>query len=181
MQTDQRATTGRTDTVQGGRAHPDEARRDGSSALYGTSLPRALTRFVTRYFVFSGRASRSEFWWWFLSFAVVSVVLSFVNKAMVPPVQSADAGAILGYAVQVSTLQLIWALVNFIGAASLTIRRLHDAGISGWWWFIQLVPGPGQIAMVVLVALPERASGARFERLQSSETPRRGSTLTPTR
>jgi uncharacterized membrane protein YhaH (DUF805 family) len=163
MQTGQQATTERPGTGRDDNLHRPDHGRDDSSALYGASLPRAWARFVTKYVVFSGRASRSEFWWWFLGFAVVSLVLSFVNKAIVPPVQSADAGAILSYTVQVSTLQLVWALVNFIGAASLTVRRLHDAGISGWWWFIQLVPVAGQIAMVVLVALPERATGGRFD------------------
>ena len=125
-----------------------------SSALYGVGPVTAWRRFVTGYFRFSGCASRSEFWWWLLGFVVVSLVLSFVNKAYVAPPTSAAAEAVLDYTLQVSVLQLIWTALNFVGAASLTVRRLHDAGLSGWWWFVQLVPLIGSIAMIVLVALP---------------------------
>ena len=128
------------------------------SALYGATPPQAWRRFVRKYVTFSGRASRSEFWWWLLAFGVVSIVLSLVNKAIVPAPVSGDLGEVLAYSAQVSVLQLVWALVNFVGAISLTARRLHDAGLSGAWWFIQLVPVLGSITMIVMVALPTRTA-----------------------
>jgi len=137
---------------------------DRGDALYGATPLQAWRRFVTKYVAFSGRASRSEFWWWLLAFAVVSIVLGLVNKAIVPAPASGDTATVRAYSLQTSILQLIWALLNFVGAAALTVRRLHDIGLSGGWWFVQLVPGIGSIAMIVLVALPTAASGARFER-----------------
>ncbi|GGL63261.1 hypothetical protein GCM10011575_22170 [Microlunatus endophyticus] len=128
---------------------------DNGGALYGATPPQAWRRFVTRYVVFSGRASRSEFWWWMLAFVVVSIVLSFVNKAVVGPAPT-DPDQVLHYTLQTSVLTTIWSLINFVGAASLTVRRLHDIGRSGWWWFIQLVPVIGSIVMIIFVLLPPR-------------------------
>ena len=142
---------------------PGPATDNRDSALYGATPFQAWRRFVTKYVVFSGRASRSEFWWWLLAFAIVSLVLAFVNKAIVPVPSSADSAAILQYSVKVSILQISWALVNFVGGSSLTVRRLHDIGRSGWWWFIQLVPIIGSIAMIVMVAFPSSPAGARFD------------------
>lgn len=131
------------------------ATRSNADACYGASAPQAWRRFVTKYFVFSGRASRSEFWWWMLAFVVVSVALSLTNKAAVGPAPTGP-DAVLHYTVQTSVLSTAWSVINFVGAAALTVRRLHDTGRSGWWWFIQLIPVIGSIVMVVLVLLPTR-------------------------
>lgn len=133
------------------------------SAAYGCGPVAAWRLFVAKYFRLSGRASRAEFWWWLLGFALVSVLLSFVSRAVVPAPTSADPAVVFDYSLRVSMLQLIWAALNFIGAIALTVRRLHDIGLSGWWWFVQLVPVVGSLAMIVLVALPSRAYGSRFD------------------
>lgn len=133
----------------------DDSQADTGGALYGASPVQAWRRYVTKYFVFSGRASRAEFWWWMLGFVVVSIVLSLINKAVVGPAPTTtDLGMIMSYTLQTSILTSAWALLNFIGAAALTVRRLHDTGRSGWWWFIQLILGIGSIIMIIFVLLP---------------------------
>lgn len=123
-----------------------EHRPTSRHALPGSTPSQAASRFVTRYFTFAGRASRSEFWWWLLTFVVVSIALALLNKAIVGPAPStAESTAILQYSFQTSILQLVWTAVNFIGAAALTVRRLHDIGLAGAWWFIQLVPKWGRL------------------------------------
>jgi len=128
---------------------------DQDGAQYGASAADAWRRFVRKYFVFSGRASRSEFWWWMLAFVVVSVGLSLINKAAVGPAPT-DPSAVWHYILQTSVLSTLWSLINFVGAAALTVRRLHDTGRSGWWWFVQLIPVIGSIVMIVFVLLPTR-------------------------
>lgn len=141
----------------------NRSQRNNGSALAGANPVQALSRFISRYFSFSGRASRSEFWWWLLSFVVVSIALGILNKAIAgPPPTTGDPVTILQYSMRTSVLQLIWAALNFVGAASLTVRRLHDVGLSGWWWFIQLVPLLGSMTMVIMVAMPGTPSGPRF-------------------
>ena len=43
--------------------------------LRGASFGQAFARFFKKYVIFHGRASRSEFWWWFLANFVISGVL----------------------------------------------------------------------------------------------------------
>lgn len=45
---------------------------------YGISFGGAVTRFFKKYATFSGRASRSEFWWWYLVNVVVAIVLGIL-------------------------------------------------------------------------------------------------------
>ena len=75
---------------------------------------------------FSGRATRSEDWYFFLFNTIVSTVL-----AAVPMV----AG--------------IWMLVALVPGLAVAIRRLHDAGKSGWYYLWLLVPIVGTILVLV--------------------------------
>ena len=70
-----------------------------------------------KYFVFSGRATRSEFWWFFL-FALVSIIVVF----FVPVV-----GWVYAIAMQIPVLAVM-------------VRRLHDLNLSGWWALVWLIP-----------------------------------------
>ncbi|WP_298228535.1 DUF805 domain-containing protein [Gryllotalpicola sp.] len=47
--------------------------------LYGATFGQAFTRFWQRYALFYGRASRSEFWWWFLVNVLVGGALSALS------------------------------------------------------------------------------------------------------
>ena len=112
-----------------------------------------------------GRASRSEFWWWFLIYAGVGVLLSIANQVVVgaAPAGQTDTATIIRHAVAVSIASTAWSLVNLVGGITITVRRLHDTDRRGWWWFIQLVPILGSITMIILVALPTDPAGRRFD------------------
>jgi uncharacterized membrane protein YhaH (DUF805 family) len=143
-----------------------------SQPLYGASIIDAQRRFWRKYLTLSGRASRSEFWWWMLVFIAVSLLLSLVNRQVVEPLGGAPSNhAILVYSAETGVLSTLWSLLNLVGAVSLTVRRLHDTNRSGWWWFVQLIPGLGSVAMIVLVALPSRHEGRRFDAPVASGTP----------
>jgi hypothetical protein len=47
--------------------------------LYGATFGQAISRFFKKYATFSGRASRSEYWWWVLASAIISAVLSWLS------------------------------------------------------------------------------------------------------
>ncbi|RTL21703.1 MAG: DUF805 domain-containing protein [Burkholderiales bacterium] len=87
-----------------------------------------------KYADFSGRASRSEYWWFFLFSILASLV----------------AGAI-GYVA--STIVFLGLLLPSLAAAT---RRLHDTGKSGWWQLVGLIPVVGFIVLVVLLAMESR-------------------------
>jgi len=84
---------------------------------------------------FSGRASRSEFWWFFLFSFLLSVAISFVCS-------------ILGFSVDsTSTVTSIVGLVLILPGLGLWWRRLHDTGHSGLW-FLLVFTGIGIILLI---------------------------------
>ena len=101
----------------------------------------AVKLFIANYFNFSGRASRSEYWWFVLAMVIASFVCGMIDGLFWTIVQSISLGidnindpteplVIASYFV---TLNNLLALVTFIGWISLTVRRFHDRGFSGWW------------------------------------------------
>lgn len=87
---------------------------------YGIGLGGAIGRYFRKYATFSGRASRSEYWWAWLFVGVVTAVLSVLTK--VPGV--GEGFGIAG---------LIWLVATIIPNLSLGVRRLHDSNRSGWF------------------------------------------------
>ena len=63
-----------------------------SQPLYGASIGQAITRFFKKYATFSGRASRSEYWWVYLMNSVIGMVLVFALLPSNPDGARFDAG-----------------------------------------------------------------------------------------
>ena len=76
-----------------------------------------------KYFVWKGRASRSEFWWFYLFCILGSIVTTLVDLIYGVPV-----------------LNTVFILATFFPTLSVFIRRLHDTGHSGWWYWIIFLP-----------------------------------------
>ncbi|GAA1838698.1 DUF805 domain-containing protein [Microlunatus capsulatus] len=141
--------------------------------LYDASPRQAFVRFWKKYATFSGRASRSEFWWWYLISVVVSIILGVISVAVVGvdttvPAPGADAQQ---YAVdsmlrslKTSAASSVWSLLTFVGLLALSARRLHDTGRSGWWYLIILVPVVGIVVLIVFWASAPRPEGQRYDR-----------------
>ena len=89
------------------------------------SFGQSISAFFVNYFKFSGRAQRSEFWWAYLFTSLVSVLTSLFGA--IDPLAS-------------STLTVVTGAVFFVPQISLTVRRLHDSGRSGWWYAAPLPP-----------------------------------------
>jgi uncharacterized membrane protein YhaH (DUF805 family) len=96
------------------------------------SITDAVRSVLTQYATFSGRARRSEYWWFFLAYFIASVVASIID-------------GILG----VTVLGVILALGLLIPSLAVGVRRLHDIGKSGWWLLIGLIPLVGAIVLLV--------------------------------
>ena len=84
----------------------------------------------SKYVDFSGRASRSEYWWFVLFIMLVSVGASLFSDVL-------------------SGLVSLATLLPSIAAAT---RRLHDTHRSGWWQLIVLLPVLGLIVLIVFLA-----------------------------
>jgi len=89
------------------------------------NFSQAITTCFGKYANFSGRASRSEFWWFYL-FTVLMVWFASLVGVTIDPVWGPDA------------LSSLVNLAVFIPVISAGSRRLHDIGKSGWWQLIML-------------------------------------------
>jgi len=96
----------------------------------------AVKTCFSKYAEFKGRASRPEYWWFFLSYIIVYVALAIV----------AAAARGLSFLLWIAIVAYI---IPLIAAA---VRRLHDTGKSGWWYFIGLIPLVGFIILIVMLA-----------------------------
>ena len=90
---------------------------------------------LKNYVNFEGRASRPEYWWFTLAYAIVNIILSLIPRA------GTILSGFLGLAV----------LIPSIGVA---VRRLHDINKSGWWLLIALVPIVGYIIVILWLVKP---------------------------
>lgn len=89
----------------------------------------------SKYADFTGRASRSEYWWF-----ILFIMLGGSAAAMIDPL--------------IGGLFTLGTLLPALAAAT---RRLHDTHRSGWWQLIGLVPFVGIIVMVIFLAQESKA------------------------
>ena len=92
-----------------------------------------------KYVTFSGRAPRSEFWWFQLFtclFPVILVILGFVlfyRNIGTDPNTGLIAPTFPGTSITLFVLAGIIILALMIPVISVTVRRFHDRNLSGWW------------------------------------------------
>ena len=86
---------------------------------------QAISSCLSKYATFSGRASRPEFWWFFLFQILISLAASMLGE----------------------TINGLVALGLVLPALAVATRRLHDIGKSGWWQVIMLTV----IGLLVLI------------------------------
>lgn len=117
-----------------------------------------------RYFDFSGRSCRSEFWSFFVlaaSVFAVTVILyasaGALEPGFDPDTSDPGPGFMLGTAIFT-----IFFLVSAIPATALEVRRWHDIGKSGWHWCIRFIPIVGGIIVLIYMAMKGEAGGNKY-------------------
>ncbi|MDT8344101.1 MAG: DUF805 domain-containing protein [Thermohalobaculum sp.] len=106
----------------------------------------AVLRCLGQFATFSGRSGRHEFWWFALFAAMAALGLML----------AADEVPGLAPLAQLLGLGLVPPL------AAVTVRRLHDTGLTGPVALIALVPGVGTFALAVLLARRGESHANRF-------------------
>src|SRR5262245_37642675 len=103
------------------------------------TFSQAITAGFQNYVNFSSRASRSEYWYWVLFVALVSIAAFVLDYALFSlPV------AIVG-----GPISILVSLAFFLPNLSIAVRRLHDLDYSGWWVLLALIPVVGLIVLVI--------------------------------
>lgn len=89
----------------------------------------AISSVLSKYATFTGRARRSEYWWFYLFTVLVSIGTTIVDYPL---------NAVLGHHWNVvgdlATLALL------LPSLAVGVRRLHDTGRTGWWMLLPVVP-----------------------------------------
>ena len=96
---------------------------------------------LKKYAVFSGRARRKEYWYFVLFNILASIVLGIIDGVT----------GCFNAATGVGLLGGIYSLAMIIPSISVSVRRLHDTGRSGWWLLIGLIPLIGAIVLLVFM------------------------------
>lgn len=133
-----------------------------SAPLYGASAPDAVIRFFKKYATFSGRASRSEYWWWVLVNNIVTILSYLVLALAGSTGTTGTTGTGPGPLIALILLG-IWLLATLVPGAALTVRRLQDANFSGWMALLGLIPLVGGIILLVFVLMAPEPEGQWFD------------------
>ena len=94
----------------------------------------AVKSFFVHYADFKGRSTRAEYWWVTLFNFLVSTLVT----AIIPD------------------LAFLWSLAVLVPGIAICVRRLHDAGKSGWYYLLCLIPVVGFILVLVQLCKPSQ-------------------------
>ena len=126
-----------------------------ASAFKGYNLLTAAKSVISKYAVFSGRATRSEYWYWVLEQTGVLLLLDMAFTIFMtilfachhPQQMSSTETFIYGMAGAVPLL--LWSLFTVIPSLAVTCRRLHDTNKGGIMLLLYLVPLIGSIILLI--------------------------------
>ena len=104
------------------------------------------------YAVFSGRSRRSEYWYFGLFYLIFYVAAAVVDVM----IGSFERTSGIGVCTAIVALALL------IPSISVTVRRLHDTGRSGWWLLIGFIPLVGWIILLVFMCQDGEPGANRF-------------------
>lgn len=113
----------------------------------------AYKNFFKGYVDFTGRSTRSEYWWiWLGNMILLVPFYSVYFKALANPRNEAALMALGGIAI----IYMIFGIALFLPGLALTVRRLRDAGFHWALIFIIFIPMVGPLALLVLLAMPSK-------------------------
>lgn len=100
-------------------------------------MVEAVKTCFSKYADFSGRALRSEFWWFFL-FGILIQIIAVGLSTILP---------------MLGILAAIFGIALFVPQLAVGARRLHDRNMSGWFQLLMIIPLLGIIILIILWAM----------------------------
>ena len=98
---------------------------------------------MRQYADFSGRARRKEYWMFTLFCLIFFIVAAILDNVL------GTTFKIAGQSLPYGWLYVILGLATIVPSLAVCVRRLHDIGKSGWYYFIGLIPLVGGIILLV--------------------------------
>ena len=113
----------------------------------------AYKNFFKGYVDFTGRSTRSEYWWiWLTNMILLVPFYSAYFKALANPRNETALMALGGIAI----IYMIFGLALMLPMLALTVRRLRDAGFHWALIFVIFIPMVGPLALLALLAMPTK-------------------------
>jgi uncharacterized membrane protein YhaH (DUF805 family) len=109
------------------------------------TMPQAIKSCFGKYVTFSGRSSRSEYWYFTLFYVLASII-----------------GNILDAAIEVPVFAAIVTVAFILPSLAAGARRLHDTGRSGWWLLLSFVPLIGVIVLIIWLATKSHQGANKY-------------------
>lgn len=95
---------------------------------------------LKNYATFSGRAQRAEYWYFILFNFLVSIVVGILDGVLGTMEPNTGVGL----------LGLVYILAIIVPSIAVLVRRLHDVGKSGWYFWVALIPLIGALYLLFL-------------------------------
>ncbi len=106
----------------------------------------AIQTCFSKYVTFTGRARRSEFWYWVLFVVIADAVAGILDNILF---SRSNASPIAG----------LVSLALLLPGLAVAIRRLHDTGKSGWYVLLGLIPIVGVFLLIFLYYIKDSQPG----------------------
>lgn len=103
---------------------------------------------LKKYAVFSGRATRKEFWMFVLVNGSIMVGFSIFSSVLNSSL--------------IQVLGILYILAILVSSLAVYVRRLHDTNHSGWWILLGLIPIVGPIILFIFLVTDSQAGDNRF-------------------
>ena len=114
------------------------------------SFGDAIAICFRNYAVFSGRARRAEYWWFFLFNCLLSIGASMIDMSLSSDRYGDDQWG-------TGPVAILVAVATFLPGTAVSVRRLHDTARSGWWLLGLLLMLPvGLFVMAIAIAASQQ-------------------------
>lgn len=125
---------------------------------------KAFATCFAKTFTYSGRATRSEYWWFHFFVPLTLLGLFFLRSLLWEYVFPTLEGPLTLFVVIDKVVDLVtWAFILFYIVAQLSVgsRRLHDIGKSGWWQLLA-VTGIGSVVLFIWYVTPSEKTVNKY-------------------
>ncbi|MDH6239657.1 uncharacterized membrane protein YhaH (DUF805 family) [Aurantimicrobium minutum] len=124
----------------------------------GMSFAEAIQSVFSKFNKLQGRSPRSEYWYWRLFVFIVSLVAVIPVVLVAMMVRQGDVWALFPFLIAAGAIAVfLWLLT-----ITVTVRRLHDQGVSGWFFLLFLIPSVGWIIELVFMLQPSQPGSNKY-------------------